>query len=87
MQDGTAKRMRSNDFGFTGKLVWHRNYSHGPFKTRASPLASFSRRTGLNLKDDAKFGLAAHHSRIRFIGLFERIGFNHGSHAAKFGEI
>jgi hypothetical protein len=44
------------------------------------------RRPTLHCENDAELCLAAHHARERLGRLFERIGFNHGPHAAEFGE-
>ena len=35
---------------------------------------------------DAELGFAAHHAGVGFAGFRERIFFNHGAHAAQFGE-
>ncbi len=37
-------------------------------------------------QDDAKFGLPAHHARVSFGGLCERIPFDHGAHTRHFRE-
>ena len=37
-------------------------------------------------QDDAELRVAAHHSRVSLGRFFERIGFNHGTHAGQFGE-
>ena len=37
-------------------------------------------------QNDAELCLAAHHARVSLGRFFERIGFNHGTHAGQFGE-
>src|SRR5215471_13294379 len=41
----------------------------------------------LHREHHAELRLAAHHPSICFISLFERIGFNHGTHTTEYAEI
>ena len=38
-------------------------------------------------QNDAELRLAAHHSRVSLGRFFERIGFDHGTHAGQFSEV
>ncbi len=38
-------------------------------------------------QNDAELRLAAHHARVSLGRFFERICFNHGTHAGQFGEV
>ena len=38
-------------------------------------------------RDDAEFCVAAQHTRATLRRVFERIGFNHWTHAGQFGEV